>query len=103
MYEREMQNNTDSDMVTYYEEWVNDLKTELQTAPDEYPAAGDYTADAFIGTLNGKQYTISVPSDDSTGYYLSSREDTLEYRPMEGANGAYSTSLNDYMSYRGGR
>ena len=100
MYEREMQNSADSDMVSYYEEWVNDLKTELQTAPDEYPAAGDYTADAFIGTLNGKQYTISVPSDDSTGYYLSSREDTLEYRPMEGAGGVYSTSLNDYMAYR---
>ena len=100
MYEREMQNNTDSDMVTYYEEWVNDLKTELQTAPDEYPAAGDYTADAFIGTFNGKQYIISVPADGSTGYYLSSREDTLEYRPMEGANGVYSTSLNDYMEYR---
>ncbi len=34
---------------------MSDLKKKLQTAPDEYPPAGDYTAEAFIGTLNGKK------------------------------------------------
>ena len=34
-------------MASYYDSWINDLKDELATAPDEYPAAGDYTGDTF--------------------------------------------------------
>ncbi len=66
---------------------MNALETKLQTAPDEYPAAGDYTADTFIGTMNGYDYMFSVSENASPEYFLSLREELIEYRPMEGASG----------------
>lgn len=102
MYENEKKkNSSDTDMVSYYDTWIEDLKTEMQTAPDEYPAAGDYSGDAFIGSIGDQKFTISTPDEDngSTGYSLYFTGDTLTYRPKDGANGCYSTTLDDYMQY----
>lgn len=102
MYENEKKkNSSDTDMASYYDTWIEDLKTEMQTAPDEYPAAGDYSGDAFIGSIGDQKFTISTPDEDngSTGYSLYLTGDTLTYRPKDGANGCYSTSLDDYMQY----
>lgn len=50
-------------MASYYDSWINDLKDELATAPDEYPAAGDYTGDTFIGSIGDTRFTVSTPSE----------------------------------------
>lgn len=62
MYEAEKKKG-DSDMASYYDSWINDLKDELATAPDEYPAAGDYTGDTFIGSIGDTRFTVSTPSE----------------------------------------
>ena len=91
----------DSDMASYYDSWINDLKDELATAPDEYPAAGDYTGDTFIGSIGDTRFTVSTPSEKNgtTGYSLYLADDFLKYRPKDGASGCYSTSMDDYMQY----
>lgn len=79
----------DSDMASYYDSWINDLKDELATAPDEYPAAGDYTGDTFIGSIGDTRFTVSTPSEKNgtTGYSLYLADDFLKYRPrMEQAD-----------------
>ena len=86
-YKQDLQNSTDENVISDYEAYLNELETKLQTAPDEYPAAGDYTADTFIGTMNGYEYMLSVSENASPEYFLSLREELIEYRPMEGAAG----------------
>lgn len=100
MYEAEKKKG-DSDMASYYDSWINDLKDELATAPDEYPAAGDYTGDTFIGSIGDTRFTVSTPSEKNgtTGYSLYLADDFLKYRPKDGASGCYSTSMDDYMQY----
>lgn len=82
MYEAEKKKG-DSDMASYYDSWINDLKDELATAPDEYPAAGDYTGDTFIGSIGDTRFTVSTPSEENgtTGYSLYLADDFLKYRP----------------------
>lgn len=100
MYEAEKKRDG-GDMTSYYDSWIEDLKTEMQTAPDEYPAAGDYTGDTFIGSIGDTRFTVSTPSEENgtTGYSMYLSDDSLKYRPKDGASGCYSTSIDDFMQY----
>lgn len=102
MYEKEKKNDNNSDMASYYDSWINDLKTEMQTAPDEYPAADDYSGDAFIGSIGDNKFTVSIPNEDdgSTGYSLYLTGEALSYRPKDGASGCYSTDADDFLQYQ---
>ncbi len=86
------------DDIEYYEEDVEEYEEQLAVAPDEYPAAGDYSGDAFIGTMDGTEYSLSF---DDNYTYLSMNEYSMTYRPnedAEGAEGCYWNAAGDLDS-----
>lgn len=73
-------------------EEIAQLKIQLENAPEEYPAAGDYSGEAFIGTMNGQEYRLSftVPPQREGADLIPQRgsltmQNKLEYRPYEEA------------------
>ena len=73
------------DDIEWYQDDLEEYEEQLASAPDEYPAAGDYSGDDFIGTMDGREYELSI-SEDYT--YFSMREYSMTYRPSEDAEGA---------------
>lgn len=98
----------DSDREETYHEQIDELNKLMVHAVDELTLADDYSADEYMGCINGIKYILSfsdetenqygdynyISSDVSLMYYLD--EELLEYRPYEGAVGfsigAYSDS-----------
>lgn len=73
---------------SWYDEYIAELETELQTAPDEYPAAGDYSGSSFIGMMDGREYEFEIDEGEA-GFGISAAlrlEDVSGYRPYEGAD-----------------
>ena len=50
-YQTAKENYPDPVFADSYDSWISDLETELADAPDSYPAAGDYSADDYVGAL----------------------------------------------------
>lgn len=105
--ERLEQEITDTD--PWLDSLIADLKRELQDAPEEYPAAGDYSGETFIGTMNGIDYRLyfregSESNMNSGSLYIADEfsykmheggllitADHFSYRPHEDATGGFFT------------
>ena len=99
---------TDAERIKEINDTLTELQDELEKAPDDYPAAGDYSADDYVGTVDGKEYefVLRTPDDMILSYDLSLKEDAMVYRPADGTedgtemidHGGY-VSLNDSIKY----
>mgnify|MGYP000831002805 CR=1 FL=1 len=90
MYENEKKkNSSDTDMVSYYDTWIEDLKTEMQTAPDEYPAAKDYSGKELLGEINGRKFLVNVDDQVGVSGFVGLKDQLITYRPKDGASGVY--------------
>lgn len=100
-YTNEIQCATDAgyeDDIEWYQEELDEYEDMLSSAPDEYEAAGDYSGDEFVGTMDGRGYQLSF-SDNSTD--LSMREYSITYRPSEkaeNAEGCYWSAMSELNS-----
>lgn len=85
----------------YYSSMISEYESELKDSLDEYPAAGDYAASTFKGKVGDCAYTLYAADTekDILGWSYS-MDNLLDYRPLEGAEGVYTLSLDDYISYR---
>lgn len=77
----------------WYDSYIAQLEEELQDAPDEYPAAGDYSGSDFIGMMDGREYSVSIYVNeeiDAPGMTANLMPmDEFQYRPYEGATNGY--------------
>ena len=96
--------NGDSEDITYYEYYLRQLYQELEDAGNGREAAGDYSADAFLGTMDDLQYILRIYNgDEKTGFMgisfmLTLYSDELMIRPYSGALVA-ATNWGDYSLY----
>lgn len=91
-YEKEKKNseaNGDTSSSTWYDSMIDDLKNQLQKAPDEYPAAEDYSGTEFLGEISGRQFLVNVDDQGGASGSIGMKEQLLTYRPKDGANGVY--------------
>ena len=89
-------NNGDADSAAVSQEMIDMLTEQLDSAPDEYGAAGDYSESRYIGTIDGREYCLQLYENYS---YLYIRENKADYRPLVGAEeniSCYSTSSGDF-------
>lgn len=77
----------DNSEAEWYEEEIADLEEQLSSAPDEYPAATDYSGTDYIGTMYGTEYYLYISESDS---YIRKREDSYTYRNAESVEGVTS-------------
>lgn len=94
-YKVEKENYPDPIFADSYDMWISDLETELENAPENYPAAGDYSSDDFVGTVDGKGYELYYKSF-SRYRSFNMREDLMIYRPKEKAAHVMYYSKDDY-------
>ena len=94
-YQTAKENYPDPVFADSYDSWISDLETELTDAPDSYPAAGDYSADDYVGTVDGKEYELYYKTD-SVYRSFNMREDFMMYRPKEKATYVTPYSKADY-------
>ena len=94
------QMTSDSDK-SYFDDMIASLKEQLKTASDEREGAGDYSADAFVGSKGENEFMISFMSGDggtgggfSINYYPS--DQMINYKPMDGATNVYCYSSDYY-------
>lgn len=66
------------------------------TASKQRENAGDYSADEYMGTVGDLEYRISFPQEGENDTLFRIKEDLLQYRPMEGATGVFTSSLEEY-------
>ncbi len=92
---------TSDDDKSYFDSYIESLKEELKNATDERAGAGDYTADAFVGTVGSNMYMISFNTGDygsgggfDIDYYPS--DQLINYKPKEGAASVYCYSGEYY-------
>lgn len=86
--------------VSYMEDLIKEAEAKMADALEEYEAAGDYSADTFIGTRDGIDYMLSAGMyDQNAGMaevaFLPKKGNAfLELRPHEGAEYVYLTEEN---------
>lgn len=92
---------TSDDDKSYFDSYIDSLKEELKNATEERVGAGEYTADAFVGTVGSNMYMISFNTGDSGSgggfdidYYPS--DQMINYKPKEGAASVYCYSGEYY-------
>lgn len=73
----------DDESAKLTQEYIDEMTEQLDSAPDEYEAAGDYSGDSFIGMIDGTEYRLALYENYS---YLFLREDDIDHRPLEGAD-----------------
>lgn len=81
--------NGDTSSSAWYDSMIDDLKGQLQKAPDEYPAADDYSGNAFLGEIGGRKYLVYMDEQGSGGGSVSLKDQLITYRPKDGMNGVY--------------
>uniref|UniRef100_UPI0040250B33 DUF6034 family protein n=1 Tax=Coprococcus sp. TaxID=2049024 RepID=UPI0040250B33 len=93
MYEQQKKNsaaNGDTSSASWYDSMIDELKDQMQTAPDEYPAATDFSGDNYLGERNDRQYLLNIGmSDGAASGYLGLKDSLITYRPKDGADGVY--------------
>ena len=65
-YEKMVQIYTEngmSDMAEEYQADLNSYNEAMENAPDEYQAAGDYSGSYYMGSIDGRKYTLNFSSD----------------------------------------
>lgn len=92
---------TSDDDKSFFDDYIKSLKEQLKTASDEREGAGDYSADAFVGSKGENMYMISFNSTEtgassgfSIDYYPS--DQLINYKPKEGASTLYCYSSDYY-------
>ena len=95
----------DSSWTAYLEAENSELEKELASAPDEYPAAGDYDGNGFLGMIGDVEYSLSVYNYEEeevkgggAGLGLSiyfSPKNSPDLRPKEGFTNGYMTPYAD--------
>ena len=100
-YQKLAEQVTSDDEKSYFDDYINSLKEQLKTAADEREGAGDYSAEAFVGSKGENMYMISFNSTEtgtsggfSIDYYPS--DQLINYRPKEGATSLYTYSSDYY-------
>ncbi len=86
---------TDAERIKEINDTLTELQDELEKAPEDYPAAGDYSADDYVGTVGGKEYELYYKTD-SVYRSFNMREDFMMYRPKEKATYVTPYSKADY-------
>ena len=84
-YEADLQRSIDNgedDDAEYFRDAIGVYESMLDTAPDEYPAAGDYSGDKFIGYMDGAEFTLDIVESSST-CRLNLKEELASYRPSK--------------------
>ncbi|RGG37356.1 MULTISPECIES: hypothetical protein [unclassified Clostridium] len=97
---------TDAERIKEINDTLTELQDELEKAPEDYPAAGDYSATKYLGTCGQYEFVLRTPDDMILSYDLSLKEDAMVYRPADGTedgtemidHGGY-VSLNDSIKY----
>lgn len=94
-----------SEDATYYDYFLTKLYNELEGASSGREAAGDYSADAFLGTMDDLQYILHIYSgNDETqfmgiSFMMTLYTDELMIRPYDGGGAlAAATNMGDYSS-----
>ena len=92
---------TSDDDKSYYDDYMKSLKEQLKTATDEREGAGDYSGDAFIGSVGENMFMIMFNTSDdgsssgfSIDYYPS--DQLINYKPKEGATNVFCYSSEYY-------
>lgn len=91
-YEKEKKDsaaNGDNSSASWFDSMISDLKDQLQNAPDEYPAADDYSGSAFIGEINGRKYIMYMDDQEGGSGSVGLKDSLITYRPKDGMNGVY--------------
>jgi hypothetical protein len=91
---------------SWYDEYINELKSQMADAPDEYEGAGDYSGSSFIGTIGSNKFILDIANGGENGIYMSmyTKDSALEFRPYEGAaqvsyyNADYSSADDDSVN-----
>lgn len=97
---------TDAERIKKINDTLTELQDELEKAPEDYPAAGDYSATKYLGTCGQYEFVLRTPDDTISSYDLSLKEDAMVYRSADGTedgtemidHGGY-VSLNDSIKY----
>ena len=91
-YEKEKKNsaaNGDTSGSTWYDSMIDGLKDQLQKAPDEYPAADDYSGTEFLGEIGGRKFLVNVDDQGGASGSMCLKDQLITYRPKDGASGVY--------------
>ena len=59
---------TDADHIKEANDAIAELQDKLEKAPDTYPAAGDYSALRYLGTIGDHEFIFTPPNDEDTDY-----------------------------------
>ena len=92
----EQQKKADPSNATNYDSDIDRMNRLLQTTSKQRENAGDYSADEYMGTVGNLEYRISFPQEGENDTLFRIKEDLLQYRPMEGATGVFTSSLEEY-------
>ena len=68
---------------------IDGLKDQLQKAPDEYPAAKDYSGKELLGEINGRKFLVNVDDQVGVSGFVGLKDQLITYRPKDGASGVY--------------
>lgn len=71
---------TDAERIKEINDTLTELQDELEKAPEDYPAAGDYSATKYLGTCGQYEFVLRTPDDTISSYDLSLKEDAMVYR-----------------------
>lgn len=89
---------------SWYDTYIAELEAQLQDAPEEYPAAEDYSGEAFIGTMNGIEFNLGMYTDEEADTNMIraslSIRDEFSYRPNPDATNGYcygGPSVDEFM------
>lgn len=89
---------TDADHIKEANDAIAELQDKLEKAPDTYPAAGDYSALRYLGTIGEHEFIFTPPNDEDTDYSLELKEDIMSYRapdePMDSIRSGQYIELN---------
>ncbi len=101
----------DTSWITFLEDEIKNLETELAAAPESYPDAGDYSGDAFLGTIDEVSYYLNIYSYGGdaeenimakgamtgmgSNVSFGAEKEDISVRPYEGASGGYMTEWAD--------
>lgn len=91
-YEKEKKNsiaNGDTSGASWYDSMIDGLKDQLQKAPDEYPAAKDYSGKELLGEINGRKFLVNVDDQVGVSGFVGLKDQLITYRPKDGASGVY--------------
>lgn len=92
----EQQKKADPSNAANYDSDIDRMNRLMQTTSKQRENAGDYSADEYMGTVGDLEYRISFPQEGENDTLFRIKEDLLQYRPMDGATGVITSSVEEY-------